>query len=140
MLDGIRPSSSDKEYTLVILGEALKDEELNAAKESLYRNYTALSPYAFESKNFSISEAKQSNWNWSLILAGHSWGDSTGTNFGTSVDVTDYKVKHTLDVIEKQMERFKQCIQNEDREGLKDALYHTREQRLKMGSIRSVAK
>lgn len=108
LLDGIRPSSSDKEYTLVILGEALKDEELNAAKESLYRNYTALSPYASESKNFSISEAKQSNWNWSLILAGHSWGDSTGTNLGTSVDVTDYKVKHTLDVIEKQMERLEE--------------------------------
>lgn len=108
LLDGIRPSSSDKEYTLLILGEALKDEELNAAKESLYRNYTALSPYASESKNFSISEAKQSNWNWSLILAGHSWGDSTGINSGTSVDVTDYKVKHTLDVIEKQMERLEE--------------------------------
>lgn len=108
LLDGIRPSSSDKEYTLVILGEALKDDELNAAKESLYRNYTALSPYASESKSFSISEAKQSNWNWSLILAGHSWGDSTGTDFGTSVDVTDYKVKHTLDVIEKQMERLEE--------------------------------
>ena len=108
LLDGIRPSSSDKEYTLVILGEALKDEELNAAKESLYRNYTVLSPYASESKSFSISEAKQSNWNWSLILAGHSWGDSTGTNLGTSVDVTDYKVKHTLDVIEKQMERLEE--------------------------------
>jgi len=108
LLDGIRPSSSDTEYTLVILGEALKDEELNAAKESLYRNYTALSPYASESRSFSISEAKQSNWNWSLILAGHSWGDSSGTDYGTSVDVTDYKVKHTLDVIEKQMERLEE--------------------------------
>lgn len=108
LLDGIRPLSSDTEYTLVLLGEALKDDELNAAKESLYRNYTALSPYASESKNFSISEAKQSNWNWSLILTGHSWGDSTGTDFGTSVDVTDYKVKHTLDVIEKQMERLEE--------------------------------
>lgn len=108
LLDGIRPSSPDTEYTLVILGEALKEDELNAAKESLYRNYTALSPYASESKSFSISEAKQSNWNWSLILAGHSWGDSTGTDFGTSVDVTDYKVKHTLDVIEKQMERLEE--------------------------------
>ena len=108
LLDGIRPSSSDTEYTLVILGEALKDEELNAAKESLYRNYTVLSPYASESKSFSISKAKQSNWNWSLILAGHSWGDSTSTDNGTSFDVTDYKVKHTLDVIEKQMERLEE--------------------------------
>ena len=108
LLDGIRPSSPDTEYTLVILGEALKDDELTAAKESLYRNYTALSPYASESKSFSISEAKQKNWNWSLILAGHSWGDSTSTDVGMSFDVTNYKVKHTLDVIEKQMDRLEE--------------------------------
>lgn len=108
LLDGIRPSSPDTEYTLVILGESLKDDDLNAAKENLYRNYTALSPYASESKSFSISKAKQSNWNWGLIFAGHSLGDSTDTDFGSSVDVTDYKVKHTLDVIEKQMERLEE--------------------------------
>lgn len=108
LLDGIRPSSSDTEYTLVILGESLKDDNLIEAKESLYRNYTALSPYVSESKSFSISKAKQSNWNWSVLLGGHSWGDSTGTDIGMSVDVTNYKVKHTLDVIEKQMERLEE--------------------------------
>ena len=51
----------------------------------------------------------------------------------------DKLVQH-IDNFEKQMERFKQYIQDEDREALKEALCHTREQRLKMGSIRSVAK
>lgn len=108
LLDGIRPTGSDTEYTLVILGEAMRDDELNSAKASLYKNYTVLSPYVCESKSLSISEAKQSNWNWSIILGGHSWGDTTGTDYGTSVEVTDYKVKHTLDVIEKQMERLEE--------------------------------
>ena len=103
LLDGIRPSSSDTEYTLVILGEALQNNELNEAKESLYKNYTALSPYASEQKSISITEAKQKNWNWNAIVLGHSWGNTTGTDHGMTIDVTYYKVKHTLDVIEKQM-------------------------------------
>ena len=108
LLDGVRPSSSDTEYTLVILGEALSDEKLDAAKEALYQNYTVLSPYAKETKSVSISEAKQSNWNWSMILVGHSWGNTSNKDSGTSLDVTDYKVKHTLEVIEKQMERLEE--------------------------------
>ncbi len=108
LLDGIRPKSTDTEYTLVIMGEALNYDKLKFEKEKLYQNYSLLSPYASESRSISISEAKQKNWNWSLILAGHSWGKTTGTDSGLAVDVTDYKVKHTLDVIEKQMERLEE--------------------------------
>lgn len=108
LLDGIRPTSLDTEYTLLILGEALKNEELEDAKESLYKNYTDLSPFASEQKSVSVNEAKQSNWNWSAVVFGHSWGKSEGKDEGISIDVTNYKVKHTLDVIEKQMERMEE--------------------------------
>ena len=108
LLDGIRPSDSSTEYTLIIMGEALSRNDLDKAKESLYKSYTTLSPYASEQKSFSLNEAKQSNWNWSAIVFGHSWGSSVGVDTGNSFTVTDYKVKHTLDVIEKQMERLEE--------------------------------
>lgn len=108
LLDGIRPTGPDTEYTLIITGEALKNEDLKQAKENLCKNYTALSPYVSEQKSFSITEAEQSNWNWSAIVFGHSWGSSTGADVGSSFEVTDYKVKHTLEVIEKQMERLEE--------------------------------
>lgn len=108
LIDGIRPSNSDSEYTIIILGEALKDDDLKNAKEKLYENYSLLSPYASEQKSISLSLAKQTGWNWNLILAGHNWGNTIGTDRGTSFDVTNYKVKHTLDVIEKQMERLEE--------------------------------
>ena len=108
LLDGIRPTSTDTEYTLIITGEALRVEDLERAKDNLCRNYTALSPYVSEQKSFSISEAEQSNWNWSAIVAGHSWGNTIGVDEGSSFEVTDYRVKHTLEVIEKQMERLEE--------------------------------
>lgn len=109
LLDGIRPSNPEKEYTLVILGEALKDDELNKEKENLYTYYTSLSPFASEQKNLSISEVNQTNQNLSAILLGHSWGKSYGNDESTSIDVTNYKVKHTLEVIEKQMKRLEEA-------------------------------
>lgn len=45
-----------------------------------------------------------------------------------------------IENFEKQMERFKKYISQEDSENLRQMLTHTREQRLKMGSIRTVKK
>lgn len=45
-----------------------------------------------------------------------------------------------IERFEKQMERFKQYINSEDSDNLRDMLSHTREQRLRMGSIRTVAR
>jgi prephenate dehydrogenase len=45
-----------------------------------------------------------------------------------------------IENFEKQMEKFKKYIIEENTEGLKETLTHTREQRLKMGSIRTIAK
>ena len=43
-----------------------------------------------------------------------------------------------IENFEKQLERFKKYISEEDSDNLKEMLSHTREQRLKMGSIRTV--
>ena len=45
-----------------------------------------------------------------------------------------------IENFEKQMEKFKKFIQEENADGLRETLSHTREQRLKMGSIRTVKK
>jgi prephenate dehydrogenase len=45
-----------------------------------------------------------------------------------------------IENFEKQMEKFKKYIIEENTEALKETLTHTREQRLKMGSIRTIAK
>ncbi|MBR1404201.1 MAG: prephenate dehydrogenase [Treponema sp.] len=50
------------------------------------------------------------------------------------------KLVSHIENFEKQMERFKKYIAEEDAESLKAMLTHTREQRLKMGAIRTVKK
>ena len=45
-----------------------------------------------------------------------------------------------IENFEKQMEKFKRLIKEEDADSLRETLSHTREQRLKMGSIRTVKK
>ncbi|MCR4821940.1 MAG: prephenate dehydrogenase [Treponema sp.] len=50
------------------------------------------------------------------------------------------KLVNHIENFEKQMERFKKYINEEDAESLRDMLSHTRDQRLKMGSIRTVKK
>lgn len=50
------------------------------------------------------------------------------------------KLVSHIENFEKQLERFKKYIAEEDSENLREMLSHTREQRLKMGSIRTVKK
>ncbi len=50
------------------------------------------------------------------------------------------KLVNHIENFEKQLEKIKKLIQEEDSDGLNEMLSHTREQRLKMGSIRTVRK
>lgn len=50
------------------------------------------------------------------------------------------KLVSHIENFEKQLERFKKYISEEDSDSLREMLSHTREQRLKMGSIRTVKK
>ena len=106
LLDGIRPSSPEKEYTIILLGESLDNLRLKEEKKRLYDSYTMLSPFATVQHSFSEDEAKNKHWSFGVLFANYTPSPQTK---GTNLDVTHYEVKHTLDVIEKQMERLEEC-------------------------------
>lgn len=132
LIDGIR-LKENQEYTLVLLGKALNSDFLEEKKDSLYQFYTALSPYSKRTKNWGKNEGK--NWSDSLsvslfgtkslsigfgslgasnsagasIGASHSWGKSIGTSEGESVEINQYGITHTLEIINQQMKRLEQC-------------------------------
>ena len=115
VIDGIVPAH-DKEYTMVILGEALNNEILERKKRELYAIYTGLSPYSKRTENWNLSTSKSWGKNWNAGLAfivslGGS-GSNSGSNSqssGASVEINQYGVTHTLEIIEKQMERIEKC-------------------------------
>ena len=109
LLDGIKPTGSDSEYTLIILGEALQNEELIKAKEDLYKNYTFLSPYESIQKSISVSEAEQKQYNWSAIIVSGTFGEPVkNIDEGKTFTLKNYKIEHTLEVVKKQMERLEE--------------------------------
>lgn len=115
VIDGVIPDEG-QEYTLIILAEAIPDTELEAKKQELYQIYTALSPYSKQQQNWSLAESK--NWGksfnagWAFVVnlgGGSNSGGSESITNGTSVEVTQYAVSHTMEIIEKQMERIERC-------------------------------
>ena len=46
LLDGIRPKTKGEEYTLVVMGEALKPSDIDYEKKQLYSHYNLISRYA----------------------------------------------------------------------------------------------
>ena len=132
LLDGIIPEEG-KQYTLVILAEALNGSAIYEKKRVLNNIYTALSPYSSVQKNWSVGEARDWSSQWHAdvhvdakvgtnlpfvdgevgvgVGAGysHTWGGSVNANNGGSTSVIDYSVKHSMDIIEKQMERLEEC-------------------------------
>ncbi len=115
VIDGIIPAH-DKEYTMVILGEALNNEILERKKRELYAIYTGLSPYSKRTENWNLSTSKSWGKNWNAGLAfivslggGGSNSESNSQSSGASVEINQYGVTHTLEIIEKQMERIERC-------------------------------
>ena len=115
IIDGIVPAES-KEYTIVILGEALNNEMLEKKKRELYAIYTGLSPYSKRTENWNLSNSRSWGKNWNAGLAfiislggsGNS-SESTSQSTGASVEINQYGVTHTMEIIEKQMERLERC-------------------------------
>lgn len=112
IIDGIVPSEN-KEYTMVILGESLNNEMMERKKSELYAIYTGLSPFSKRTENWSVTEGKNwgKNFNGNLILigGGKNSGESKSSSSGSSVEINQYAVTHTLEIIEKQMERLEKC-------------------------------
>lgn len=128
IIDGVKPQG-DKEYTIFIVASALSGNKLELKKDSIYDIYTKLSPFAKQTKSWGSNEGKSTNFNAGIgvfaplkespvsmlaslapnINLGHSWGKSVGVNNGESIEVTNYGVSHTLEVIDKQMNRMEEC-------------------------------
>lgn len=97
LLDGIRPNTQDQEYTLIIMGEALKPEDIDEEKNKLYDHHNEISP---------------------LVSYQDSIGKSAGVNFIGSYNQSDnksftfenYEVKHTIEHIEQQMKRLEESV------------------------------
>ena len=99
LLDGIRPRTQDEEYTLIIMGEALKPSDIDEEKKKLYRYYDDISPYA------SRQDSHGKTGNASFVgLAGGSLSDTTSKTY------ENFEVKHTIDQIEQQMERLEEAV------------------------------
>lgn len=115
VIDGIVPNEN-KEYTMVILGEALNNKMLERKKKELYAIYTGLSPYSKRTENWNWSKSQNWSKNWNAGFAffaslggGMSKNESEGESTGVSVEINQYAVTHTLEIIEKQMERLERC-------------------------------
>lgn len=115
IIDGIVPDEN-KEYTIVILGESLTNEELEKKKEALYSIYTGLSPFAKRTENWGLTNSQNWGKSWNagfafIATAGGSGNSSEGFSktSGASVEIKQYGVQHTLEIIEKQMERLEKC-------------------------------
>ncbi|MCF2556003.1 ATP-binding protein [Fournierella massiliensis] len=112
VLDGIIPAKK-QEYTIILLAEAIDDELLEERRQSLYQTYTWLSPLSKRTENWSFQEGqnwgKNANANLIVVGAGSNSGGSTSSTQGASVEINQYAVSHTMEIIEKQMERIEHC-------------------------------
>ncbi len=94
LLDGIRPNTLDQEYTLVIMGEALKPSEIDNEKSKLYSHYNKIIPLA------SYQDSLGRNGN--LMIYGQS--DTKSYTY------EKYEVKHTIEHIQQQMKRLEESV------------------------------
>ena len=94
LLDGIRPNTQDQEYTLVIMGEALKVSDIDAEKDKLYGHHDEISPLS----SYQNSLSKNGN----IIFYGQS--------NSKSYTYENYEVKHTIEHIEQQMKRLEESV------------------------------
>lgn len=112
VVDGIIPERK-QEYTIILLAESLDDAQIEKKRQKLYQMYSWLSPLAKRTENWSFQEG--SNWsksgNASLIFlgGGATSGESKSSTKGASVEINQYAVSHTMEIIEKQMARIEHC-------------------------------
>lgn len=115
LIDGIIPDQ-DKEYTIIILGEALNNNELERKKNELYQTYTILSPFSKRTETWNIMNSDSwginANAGFAFIASagvGGNYGQTNGQSSGSSLEVNHYGITHTMEIIEKQMERLERC-------------------------------
>lgn len=121
LLDGIVPTKSEEEYSLVLLATPCK--EIDKIKADVSEKYSALSAFSQWQSNIAITEGK-------MLGAGANVGANAGVNFAVSGGInlarqvnnmeqigknegvtrtyTNYAIKHLLDTIEKQIARYEE--------------------------------
>lgn len=131
LIDGIKPKDPHGKdaYTLVLLGKALSIKSLQEKKDFICELYQSFSPFAKKNMTWGVNEAKNWSSNWSVGANGgirvgkkklgaqvglnggfgHSWGGSVAAHGDESVEVTNYNIQHTLEILEKQMQRLDTC-------------------------------
>ena len=112
VVDGIIPERK-QEYTIILLAESLDDVRLEEKRQKLYEMYSWLSPLARRTENWSFQESsnwgKNRNANIIFVGGGISFGESKSSTRGASVEINQYAVSHTMEIIEKQMDRIEHC-------------------------------
>ena len=125
LLDGIVPQNDQETYTVVLLAKPIRD--LSQYKNRLFELYTALSPYAAWQSNYQFNESdietnsEDLGFNASLGFSFYATGNfgasfarasstavQIGKSEGTTKTVTNYGVKHTLEIIEAQLKRIEE--------------------------------
>ena len=94
LLDGIRPNTQDQEYTLVIMGEALRPIDIDKEKDKLYKHHDEISPLSSYQNSVAL--------NGSILLA--------GLSNSQSYTHENYEVKHTVEHIDQQMKRLEESV------------------------------
>ena len=112
VVDGIIPERK-QEYTIILLAESLDDVRLEEKRQKLYQMYSWLSPLARRTENWSFQEGKNwgrnTNANLLFVGGGKNTGRSESSTSGASVEINQYAVSHTMEIIEKQMDRIEHC-------------------------------
>ncbi len=134
LLDGVVPTNEDEAYVFVLLARPCKD--ILSKKNMVFEKYNILAPYSTWQESFSKNESSNITVSSSMCK---SLGLNAGISAGVGVEVsagvdlcasltksvskseivgysnaqtrtcTNYSVKHTLDLLEKQLQRFEQC-------------------------------
>ena len=91
-------SNKGEEYTLVVMGEALKPSDIDYEKKQLYSHYNLISRYA------SLQSSLGTTGNKNLMFIGKTDSDSV------SYTIKNYEVEHTIEHIEQQMERLEEAV------------------------------
>ena len=125
LLDGIVPRNDEEDYTIVLLAKPIK-EQLET-KNRLYELYSELSPFSGWQSSYQYTESNlegstansglnasagfdmgvKANFGVSFSRASNTMMQ-VGKNEGITKNYTNYGIKHTLDVIEKLVERIEE--------------------------------
>lgn len=118
VFNGIRPTSKNNSYEILILAKSVNQDEILRKRQEICDYISILSPY--QKKNVSSSESNgkttSNGFNAGLMVFGLPVNPSIGLNRnksystsyteGESYEITNYAIKHAIELLQKQVLRF----------------------------------